>query len=114
MVATSIRVNDVNRLVTTVEPVFNERKQHAILFVVAIEKCANMTYFAELGAGKGNRCCGLFHAVFLPWGEPATQVSTLAAHQPVHLISGGLPTIRQILEDGVREFRVVTNHYDGE
>jgi hypothetical protein len=51
MVVTLIRIHDVNGLVATSEPVLNERKQHAILFVVAIEKCADMTYFAELGAG---------------------------------------------------------------
>jgi hypothetical protein len=30
-----------------------------------------------------------------------------------NFISGGSPT-NQILEDGAREFRVFTNHYDGE
>src|ERR1700683_541089 len=92
MIPTLIRIDDVNSFVATLETIPNERKQYAILFVVAIEKCADMTYFAELGTGKGNRCCGLFHAVFLPWRSPATQVSRLAAHPPVHLISGGSPT----------------------
>jgi hypothetical protein len=45
MIPTLIRIHDVNHLVATLEPVFDERKQHAILFVVAIEKCADMTYF---------------------------------------------------------------------
>ena len=55
MVAMLIRINDVNRLIATLESLFNERKQHAILFLVAIEERADMAYFAELAAGKGYR-----------------------------------------------------------
>ena len=66
MVTALIRINDVHGLVATLESVLNERKQHAILFVVAIEKRADMTYFAERGAGKGNGCRGPLHGVFLP------------------------------------------------
>src|ERR1700730_1940970 len=54
MVVTLIRINEGNRLVATLEPVLNERKQHAILFVGAIEERTDMTCFAKLGAGKGN------------------------------------------------------------
>jgi hypothetical protein len=54
MVTMLIRIHDVNRLVATLEPVLNERKQDAIFLVVAIEKRADMTHFAELGASKGN------------------------------------------------------------
>jgi hypothetical protein len=54
MVLTLIRINHVNRLVATLEPILNERKQHAILFVVAVEERTNMTCFLELGASKGN------------------------------------------------------------
>src|SRR6266851_6960551 len=54
MVASLTRINDVNRLVATLEPVLNERKQHAILFIVAVEKRTDMTCSAELGARKGN------------------------------------------------------------
>jgi hypothetical protein len=63
MVATLIRIHDVNRLVATLEAVLNERKQHAILFIVAVEKRADMANFAEFGAGKGNGCS--LHGVFL-------------------------------------------------
>jgi hypothetical protein len=49
-------------LVATLEPVLYERKQHAILFVVAVKKRANMTHFAELGAGKGNGRHGPLHS----------------------------------------------------
>jgi hypothetical protein len=66
MVETLIRINHVNRLVATREPVLNERKQHAILFVVAVEKRAHMTCFAELRAGKGDGCEIPLHGVFLP------------------------------------------------
>jgi hypothetical protein len=65
MVVTLIRIHDVNRFVATFEPVFNERKQHAILFFGTIEKCADVTHFAELGTGQGNWCCVLLHAVLL-------------------------------------------------
>src|SRR5208283_5470400 len=60
---TLIRIHDVDRLVAALEPVLNERQQHAIFLIVAIEKRADMTYFAELGAGKGNRCSRLLHGV---------------------------------------------------
>jgi hypothetical protein len=48
VVVTLIWIHDVNRFVATLEPVLNERKQHAIFLVVAIEKRADMTHFAEL------------------------------------------------------------------
>ena len=54
MVVPLIRINEVNRLVATLEPVLNERKQHAILFVGAIEERTDMTSCAKLGSGKGN------------------------------------------------------------
>jgi hypothetical protein len=59
-----ILIDNVNSFVATVEPVPYERKQHAILFVVAIKKCADVAHFAELATRKGNRCTGLLHAVF--------------------------------------------------
>ena len=55
----------MNRLVATLEPVLYEWQQYAILFVVAIKKRTDMTYFAELRAGKGNWRHGLLHGVFL-------------------------------------------------
>jgi hypothetical protein len=42
----------VNRLVATLEAVLNEREQYPVLFLFTIEKCADMTSLAELGAGK--------------------------------------------------------------
>src|SRR6202140_2016725 len=56
---------DVNCLVATLEPILYKRQQYAILFVIAVKKCADMTYFVELRAGKGNWCHGLLHAVHL-------------------------------------------------
>jgi hypothetical protein len=55
----------VDRLIAALKPVFYERKQHAVLFVVAIEKRAHVTYVAQLGAGKGNWCRSLLHGVYL-------------------------------------------------
>jgi hypothetical protein len=45
MVAMLARVDDVNRFVATLEAVLDERKQHAIFFVVTVEERAHMTYF---------------------------------------------------------------------
>jgi hypothetical protein len=55
------RIYDVNCLVATLEPVLYERQQHAILFVIAVKKRADMMYFAKLRAGKGNWRRGLLH-----------------------------------------------------
>jgi hypothetical protein len=44
----------VNSFVAGFQPVLYERKQHAIFFLVTVEKCADVTGFAELGAGKRN------------------------------------------------------------
>src|SRR5882762_4199686 len=54
MVTALIRIDDVNRLVATLKPLLDERKQHAILLVLAVEECADMACFAKLRAGKGN------------------------------------------------------------
>src|SRR5215467_2701099 len=60
------RVNNVNRLVATPEPVLNERKQNAVLFFFTVKKCAHMTCFVELGASKRNGR-RLLHRVVLLW-----------------------------------------------
>src|SRR6266481_4925995 len=65
------RIYDVNCLVATFEAVLYERKQHAILFVVAVKKRADMTYFAELGASKGNWRSSL-HGRFSLYGPRET------------------------------------------
>src|ERR1700722_14752997 len=90
MVATLIRIHDVNRLVAALEPVLNERKQHAILFVVAIEKCADVTHFPELGAGQGNRCCGLPHAILRRSTRQVRRQIFLCESAPLPII----PTMR--------------------
>src|ERR1700722_1510511 len=69
MVNAFIWINDVNRLIATLEPGFDKRKQYAIRFIVAIEERTEMTCFAELGAGKRNRCHGLLHGSFLPFAS---------------------------------------------
>jgi hypothetical protein len=55
----------VDGLIATRKPVLYEWKQHAVLFVVAVEKRTDVTYVAELGAGKGNWGHGVLHGVYL-------------------------------------------------
>src|SRR5580704_16267123 len=55
----------VDGLIATLKPVLYERKQHAVPFVVAIEKRTDVTYVAQFRTGKGNWCHGLLHGVFL-------------------------------------------------
>jgi hypothetical protein len=43
----------VDGFIATLKPVLYEWKQRAVLFVVAVEKRTDVTYVAELGAGKG-------------------------------------------------------------
>ena len=43
MIGTLVRIDDVNRLVPTVEPVLHERQEHPILLIVAREERADMT-----------------------------------------------------------------------
>jgi hypothetical protein len=80
------RIYDVNRLVATLEPVLYEWQQYAVLFVVAVKKRADMAYFAELRAGKGNWRQGLLHGVYLAllWiaREPGRPSACFAPWQP--------------------------------
>src|SRR6185295_14968878 len=56
MIGTLVRVDDVNRFVPTVEPVFHEWQEHPIFLIVAPEERADMTGVAERRASQGNRC----------------------------------------------------------
>ena len=47
MIGTLVRIDDVNRFVPTVEPVFHERQEHPILLIVAPEERADMTGVAS-------------------------------------------------------------------
>jgi len=49
------------RALVRLETVFDEKERHAVLAVTAAEKRANMTCFAELGAGKRNGSCDRVH-----------------------------------------------------
>src|SRR5258707_13584988 len=66
MVMVLIRINDVNRLVSPLEPIPNERQQHAILFFIAIEKRADMTCLAELRSSQRDGRRDLFHSSSSP------------------------------------------------
>jgi len=63
VVLTLIRIDDVNSLMPTLESVFNEREQNPILFVWAVEECADMARLVDLGTSKRNRSRGLLHDV---------------------------------------------------
>jgi hypothetical protein len=73
------RIYDVNCLVATFEAILYERKQHAVLFVVAIEKRADVTYVAQLGTGKGNWRHGLVHGVYLALLSIASEMGLTSA-----------------------------------
>jgi hypothetical protein len=54
----------VDSLIATLKPILYEWKQHVVLFVVTVEKRADMTYVAELRAREGNWRHGLLHGVY--------------------------------------------------
>jgi hypothetical protein len=49
-----VGVYDVERPISTIESIFDERKKDAVFFVGATEEGTNMTLLAELGTGKIN------------------------------------------------------------
>ena len=51
MVLTLVRVQDMNGLVAGLQPVFYERKQHAVFFLVAVEERADVPGFTKLRPG---------------------------------------------------------------
>lgn len=63
-------INDVDGFVAALEAVLNERQQHAILFLITVEKRAHMTDISELGAGERNRGCGALHVRSSPHNLP--------------------------------------------
>src|SRR4051794_9796789 len=54
LVAPLVR-NDVHSLLTTRKPVAYERKEYAILFVIAREKCADVPHRYQLSASERHR-----------------------------------------------------------
>jgi hypothetical protein len=72
------RINHVNRLVATLEPVLDEGEQNAILFFFAIEKRADMTRVTELGSGKGDGSSDPTHVVVSYRGTRAFEHSLFA------------------------------------
>src|SRR5579862_5852958 len=69
VVVTLMGIDNVNRLVATVEPVLDEREQHAIFLLVTVEERTYVACFSELGAGKRNRCRVCLHAALLSRGS---------------------------------------------
>jgi len=52
MIFMLVRVDDVNRFVAAREAVLDERQQHPIFLIFAVEQCADMARVAELRASK--------------------------------------------------------------
>jgi hypothetical protein len=74
MIATSCRIDDMDRLVAAFDSVFDERKRHAVLFLTAIEEGADMTSLVKYGAGEPNRSVGLSGRVAPEAGCRATGI----------------------------------------
>src|SRR6266850_2740394 len=67
MIFMLVRVDDVNRFVAAREAVLDERQQHPIFLIVAVEKRADMACVAELRAGERNGCdAAMLHGALLP------------------------------------------------
>src|SRR5882672_7590141 len=66
MILVLVRVDDVNRSVAAREAVLDERQQHPVFLVVAVEKRADMACVAELRAGQRNGCGAFLHGALLP------------------------------------------------
>jgi hypothetical protein len=52
-------IDDVERPLAPVETLFDERKQRAVFFVVALKEGADVTLRAQYRAGEPNRSTGL-------------------------------------------------------
>ena len=85
MVVMLTRINHVNRLVATLEPVLDEGEQDAILFFFTIEKRADMTRVAELGSGKGDGRSDPAHFVVSYMGNAG--LFTLALRNDAFLVT---------------------------
>ena len=66
MVRTLMRINHMNRLLVTMEPISDEREQDPILFFIVVEESADMARFIELGTSEGNGSRDLLHSIS-PW-----------------------------------------------
>src|SRR5258705_11766921 len=67
MIFMLVRVDYVDRFVAAREAVLDERQQHPIFLIVAVEKRADMAGVAELRAGEGNGGdAAIVHGALLP------------------------------------------------
>src|SRR6266851_1226140 len=83
MLVTSLRIDDVNGLFAAFEAVFDERKQYAVLVVVAGEERADVTVRSEDRAPQPDQPAGLTRAATLC-------LTPCRAHVP----NAGLPIAR--------------------
>jgi hypothetical protein len=51
--------------IAALKPILYEWKQRAVLVVVGVKKCTDVTYVAQLGTGKGNWRHGPLHGGYL-------------------------------------------------
>ena len=61
MLCLQLRINDVEGPVATFKAVFDERAQHPVLLVHAVEECANVTVLAETAAGTSHGTAVRYH-----------------------------------------------------
>jgi hypothetical protein len=97
VVLTLIRINNVNRLMATLESIFYEWEQDPILFVGAIEESADMTRLVELGTGKRNGSRDLLHAISPTRSRAAPQLSPVELR--MHHSAPKCPTHTLVLID---------------
>jgi hypothetical protein len=85
MVRTLMGVNNVSRLMATLEPIPYEWEQDPILFVVAVEEGTDVAGLAELGTGERNGSGELVHGISPTGYEAARGIR-------MHYFEGTCPT----------------------
>src|SRR5260370_30844965 len=97
MFSLQLGVHDVEGLVPTVEAVFDERAQHPVLLVHAVEECANVTMLTETAPGTLHRAAVRCH--ISPPGSTDVDQSRSDASEQVILVK----RLAQVSKDAGRE-----------
>ena len=79
VILTLIGINNVNGLVATLESIFYEWEQDAILFVGAVEESADVTVWSSWEPAKGMGAV-LFFIAYPPGYRVAPQLSSIMMH----------------------------------
>ena len=69
MLAPLVRIHDVNSPVAACKPILDEREQHAVFFVIAVEERTDMACCVELRPSKSDWRHRRFHLALLPYGS---------------------------------------------